>query len=72
MLVGNAAPLTDAADEATDVPLAELEAPGNGVVSVKPLVVSTMIPRLDIAGQIRSSRKQSIRLGLSAHSRFIG
>jgi hypothetical protein len=53
-------------------PDAEFDAPGNGVTRASPLVVKTIRPRLVTAGEIRSSSKQSNKLGFNSQCRLIG
>ena len=75
-LVGTGEPLTEAAEPPLgpllpSEPAADVFAPGNGMISENPLVVSTKIPMLAIAGETRSSRMQSTKLGRNAKRLFI-
>lgn len=52
-------------------PEAELFAPGNGVIKIRPLVVRITVPKFVIAGRVRSSNTQSRRSGRSFRWLFI-
>lgn len=75
-LVGIGKPLTEAELPPPELldpsePDAELLAPGNGVTSDSPLVVSKMMPKFAIAMRGRSSSKHSFRSGRNIKRLFI-
>jgi hypothetical protein len=51
-------------------PAADVFAPGNGVISANPLCVKMKIPRLGVAGSVRSSKIHSFKSGLNTNRLF--
>ncbi len=75
-LVGIGTPLTELAELWLDPllpnePAADVFAPGNGVINVRPLVVRMMTPKFAIAGRSRSSRTHSLKSGRKIKGLYI-